>query len=258
MKTALVTGASRGIGKGIATSLSDAGFLVFATGRTIDHTPLPNSIVRIVCDHVIDEQTQVVFEQIGRRSDTLDLLVNCAWGGYEKMMEDGQFTWLLPFWQQPLHRWTSMIDGGVRSAFICSALAARMMVARRQGLIVNLSYWAAQKYIGNTIYGVAKAATDKMSVDMSFELRQHNVAVISLYPGLVRTEAVLQAAGNGWLNLTNSESPEYIGRVIDAVANDPTLMEKSGKVLIAAELARGYGIQDTGGRLPVPLTIETA
>src|ERR1700733_7859257 len=122
IKTALVTGASRGVGKGIATSLSESGFRVFATGRTIDRTALPGSTVRIACDHSQDEQTQAVFDRIKKEVGTLDLLVNCAWGGYERMVESGQFTWNLPFWEQPIHRWTSMIEAGVRAAFVCSAL----------------------------------------------------------------------------------------------------------------------------------------
>ena len=148
----------------------------------------------------------------------MDILVNSAWGGYERMLEDGQFTWNLPFWEQPLHRWTSMLDGGVRAAFVAASLAAKIMVPRRRGLIVNISYWAARKHIGNAIYGVSKAATDKMTSDMAEELRPHGVTVISLYPGLVRTEAVVSS---GWFDLSNSESPEFIGRVIAALWRDP-------------------------------------
>jgi NAD(P)-dependent dehydrogenase (short-subunit alcohol dehydrogenase family) len=170
------------------------------------------------------------------------------------MVEDGEFTWTLPFWEQPAHRWRSMMDAGVRSAFNCSAHAAKMMVPRRSGLIVNISFWAARKYIGNTIYGVAKAATDKMSADMAEELRAHNVAVMSLYPGLVRTESVMSAAEAGWLDISNSESPEYIGRVIAALSEDANLMSRTGGIHIAAALAAGYGISDNDGKKPRPLT----
>ena len=110
------------------------------------------------------------------------------------MMESGAFTWGLPFWEQPLHRWTSMMDAGVRAAFMVSARAARVMVPRKRGLIVNISHWAAQKRIGNTIYGIAKAATDKMTADMARDLDAHGVTAVSLYPGMVRTEAVVAAA----------------------------------------------------------------
>src|SRR5450631_3538629 len=136
------------------------------------------------------------------------------------MVEAGAFTWGLPFWEQPAHRWPGMIDAGVRAAYVCSAQAARLMVPQQKGLIVNISHWAAQKHIGNAIYGVSKAATDKLTADMAHELRPHGIAVVSLYPGLVRTELVLAAAAGGWFDLSNSESPEFIGRVIASLARD--------------------------------------
>ncbi len=258
MPTALVTGASRGVGRGTAIGLAEAGYVVFGTGRSIVTAALPDSIIRIGCDHQRNQETAAAFARIESEASALDVLVNSAWGGYERMVESGQFTWSLPFWEQPAHRWTSMMDAGVRAALVCASHAARMMLPRRRGLIVNLGYWAAQKYIGNVIYGAAKAATDKMTADMAQELRPHNIAVVSLYPGLVRTEAVLQAAEAGWLDLSNSESPEFIGRVVAALAGDPALMERSGKVLIAAELAAEFGVTDVDGRRPAPLTIETA
>ncbi len=181
-----------------------------------------------------------------------------AWGGYERMVEDGQFTWPLPFWKQPSRRWTAMMGVGVRSAFVASARAARMMVPAGGGLIVNISYWAAQKYHGNVIYGVAKAATDKMTSDMAHELRGHGVAAVSLYPGLVRTEAVLSAAEGGVFDLSNSESPEFIGRVIAALADDPLLIERTGGVLIAAQVAIELGVKDVDGKQPRPLTLDAS
>ena len=149
------------------------------------------------------------------------------------------------------------MDTVLRSAFFVSARAAEMMVARGRGLIVNISFWAAQKYVGNTIYGISKAATDKMSSDMAHELRPSGVAVVSLYPGLVRTESVMEAARGGWLDISNSESPEFIGRVIAALSGDPQLMGRSGRVVVAAELARELGVRDVDGRQPVPLTLAS-
>jgi dehydrogenase/reductase SDR family protein 1 len=256
MGIALVTGASRGVGRGAAISLAEAGYRVFATGRGIDRADLPDTVTRIRCDHLRDDETAAAFARVAE-GGPLDLLVNSAWGGYERMVEGERFTWPDPFWEQPAHRWTSMMDAGVRAAFVCSAHAARVMTARRSGLIVNISFWAAQKRVGNTIYGVAKAATDKLTADMAHELRAHGVAVVSLYPGLVRTEAVLLAAKGGWLDLSNSESPEFIGRVIAALARDPALMERSGKTLVAAAVAAELGVKDIDGRQPVPLTLET-
>jgi dehydrogenase/reductase SDR family member 1 len=254
MPVALVTGASRGVGRGTATALANAGYTVFATGRSIAHAALPDAVVRIPCDHTRDEETDAAFTRIANATPDLDVVVNSAWGGYERMMENGAFTWGLPFWEQPVHRWTSMMDAGVRAAFMVSARAARVMVPRTWGLIVNISHWAAQKRIGNTIYGVAKAATDKMTADMARELDVHGVTVVSLYPGMVRTETVLAAAE--WLDLSNSESPEFIGRVIAALAADPGLLTRSGSALVAAAVALELGVTDVDGRRPAPLTLE--
>jgi dehydrogenase/reductase SDR family protein 1 len=256
MESALVTGATRGVGRGVARSLAELDFQVFATGRRIQEADLPSAVNRIPCDHLRDEQTDAVFTRIAEEAGSLDVLVNCAWGGYEKMVEEGHFTWPLPFWEQPAHRWAGMMDAGVRAAFACSARAARMMVPRRRGLIVNISFWAARKHIGNVIYGVTKAAIDKMTADMAHELRPHGVAVISLYPGMVRTELVMEAAAGGWLDLSNSESPEFIGLVVAALARDPALMQYSGEVLIAASVAAAYGLRDIDGKQPKPLTLE--
>jgi NAD(P)-dependent dehydrogenase (short-subunit alcohol dehydrogenase family) len=148
-----------------------------------------------------------------------------------------------------------MLDAGVRAAFVASQNAARLMVQAGQGLIVNLSYWAARKHLGNAIYGIAKAATDKLTADAAHELRPHGVTVVSLYPGLVRTEAVLAA---GVFDLHNSESPEFLGRVVAALARDPHLPQRSGQVLVAATVARELGVVDVDGRAPEPLTIHDA
>lgn len=207
MATAVVTGASRGVGRGVATALSEAGYRVFATGRGVADADLPARIERVVCDHLDDGQTAAAFERVRQAAGGLDLLVNAAWGGYERMVEDGAFTWTAPFWEQPLHRWRGMIDQGLRCAFVCSQAAARLMVPQRSGLIVLLSYWAARRHLGNAIYGVAQAGADKLAADMGEELRPHEVAAISLYPGLVRTERVLAAAAQGAFSLAGGESP---------------------------------------------------
>ena len=244
---ALVTGASRGVGRGIAVALADADMRVFASGRTIDGTALPAEIVRVACDHTDDEAVARLFTRVDAECGRLDVLVNSAWGGYERMVEEA------PFWDQPRWRWDAMITTGVRSAFVASQLAARTMVAARRGLIVNISHWAAQKRIGNTIYGIAKAATDKLTRDTAIELRPHGVTVVSLYPGLVRTEVVLAA---GVFDLSNSESPEFSGRAVAALAADPELLTLTGSTLVAAALAQRYGFTDTDGRSPRPLTLD--
>src|SRR5580692_3534176 len=121
MPVALVTGASRGVGRGVAIGLTSAGFSVFATGRSIDSADLPASVVRIRCDHLNDDETAAAFSRVAEGAGVIDVLVNSAWGGYERMTENGEFTWGLPFWQQPAHRWTGMMDAGVRASFVASA-----------------------------------------------------------------------------------------------------------------------------------------
>jgi dehydrogenase/reductase SDR family member 1 len=252
-KVALVTGASRGVGKGIALELIEAGATVYVTGRTVeDLRYISGKGTAIECDHRNDGQVQSAFRRIADEQGRLDILVNNVWGGYENMMENGAFTWSRPFWEQPLWRWDAMFQAGVRAHYAAAQLAARLMVAQRSGLIVNISFWAAQKYVGNVAYGVSKAATDKLTADMSHELRNLHVAVVSLYPGLVRTEKVMQAAE--WLNLSNSESPQFIGRAVVALASDPGVFEKTGRVLVAARLAQEYGFTDIDGKVPKPLT----
>jgi dehydrogenase/reductase SDR family member 1 len=251
-QVALVTGASRGVGRGVAVGLARAGARVFATGRSIADTDLGSDVTRFTCDHTDDLAVAEVFRRIHETAGRLDILVNVAWGGYERMVEDGRFTFIAPFWEQPTWRWDAMITAGVRAAFVASQHAARMMMRARRGLIVHISSWAAQKHVANTLYGVAKAATDKMAADMAHELRPHGVTVVSLYPGLVRTEAVLAA---GVFDLSNSESPEFIGRAVAALAADPDAIRRSGAIVVAAALAEEYGFTDIDGRQPRPLTL---
>ncbi|HKC49635.1 MAG TPA: SDR family NAD(P)-dependent oxidoreductase, partial [Myxococcota bacterium] len=153
----------------------------------------------------------------------------------------------------PLRRWDAMFAAGVRAAFAASVHAAKLMVPARRGLIVNVSHWAAKKRIGNALYGVAKAATDRLTAECAHDLLPHCVAVVSLYPGLVRTEAVLAA---GVFDLSNSESPELAGRAVAALALDRNVMRWSGRVAVAAQLALEYGFRDVDGRQPRPLTEE--
>ncbi len=253
-RVAVVTGATKGVGRGIGRELAQHGARVFVTGRSApDHERLDKQVTGIRCDHRVDTQVEAAFNLIVREADAIDILVNSVWGGYERMAEDGNFTWSKPFWEQPLWRWDAMFSAGVRAYYQSSQLAAPAMIARRRGLIVNISFWAAQKHIGNVAYGVSKAATDKMTADMATELKPYGVAVVSLYPGLVRTEKVMESAK--WLDLTNSESPEFIGRAVAALATDPHVLRYTGKVLVAAGLAMEYGFTDIDGKTPRPLTL---
>ncbi len=249
-QVALVTGASRGVGRGVAVGLANGGATVFATGRSIKKAALGSEITTIACDHTDDQTVARVFQLIEERAGRLDILVNVAWGGYERMVEDGRFTWSAPFWEQPMWRWEAMVTSGVRAAFVASQHAARRMVPAHQGLIVHVSSGAARKYGGNVIYGLTKAATDRMASDMAHELGPHGVTVVSLYPGLVRTEAVLAA---GVFDLSNSESPEFIGRAVAALTTDSKVSRWNGRVVVAAALGTEYGFTDIDGRQPRPL-----
>ena len=252
-QVALVTGASRGVGRGVATALGHAGAIVYATGRTVAAADLEPAVIRVPCDHTDEAAVRRVFERIHAEQGRLDILVNNAWGGYEQMVDaNGRFTWPLPFWEQPAVRWDLMIDAGVRAAFEASQHAARHMVADRRGLIVNISFWAAQKYLRNVVYGIAKAATDKFTFDAAQELRPHNVTIVSLYPGLVKTEAVIAA---GVFDLSRAESPEFVGRAVAALASDPDVARWSGQVVVAAALAQHYDFTDVDGARPPALTL---
>jgi len=252
-KVAVVTGATKGVGRGVAAELARLGARVFATGRSVADVGSVDGVTRIRCDHQLDGEVDAAFRTILRQSAAIDILVNNVWGGYERMMEDGNFTWPRPFWEQPLWRWDAMFGAGVRAHYRASQLAAPSMVGQRRGLIVNISSFAAQKHAGNVAYGVSKAATDKLTADMAVELRPHGVCVVSLYPGLVRTEKVMEAAQ--FLDLTNSESPEFIGRAVGALAADPDVLRHTGKVLVAASLGAEYGFTDIDGARPRPLTL---
>jgi NAD(P)-dependent dehydrogenase (short-subunit alcohol dehydrogenase family) len=271
-KVAVVTGASRGVGKGIALGLGEAGTTVYVTGRTIKDksdveklggtvfqtaeavTALGGKGIAIPCDHRDDAQVEAAFKRIAEESKKIDILVNNAWGGYENMREGRTLTYFKPFWEQPFWRWDAMFDAGVRAAYISCAWAARLMTKKKSGLIVNISFWSAQVYLGNTQYGVSKAAVDKMTEYMAHELKKYNVTVVSLYPGLVRTESIIRNAKH--FDMSNSESPQFIGRIVAALANDRNIMKKSGRVLVAAQEALEYGIQDIDGRQPRPLTLK--
>jgi NAD(P)-dependent dehydrogenase (short-subunit alcohol dehydrogenase family) len=269
---ALVTGGSRGVGRGVALALLEEGANVHVTARTLTEAEarahpqgsgsleslveeaarLPGRLTIHRCDHADDKQTVSVVTEIEERHGGMDILVNNAWPGYEHMVEGTTFTWPQPFWEQPMWRWNAMIDVGLRSAFVASRAVAPAMVAKKRGLIVNISFWAAELFEGNAIYGVAKAGANKLAADCAHDLKPHGVSVVALYPGLVRTEAVLRAAE--FMDLSNSESPRFVGRVIAGLWHDDRLLEKSGRSHVVAALAREYGIVDIDGRSPRPLT----
>jgi NAD(P)-dependent dehydrogenase (short-subunit alcohol dehydrogenase family) len=260
-----VTGASRGIGRGIAIGLGEVGATVYVTARTAEpgtsRARLPGTVhetaddvtaaggrgVALQCDHTDDAQVQDVFARISSDEHGLDVLVNNVWGGYERFTDGSAFN-PGPFWEQPLSLWDSMHRSGVRAHYVASALAAPMMVAKGSGLVVNISSFAARVRVPPLPYSVAHGAIDRLTKDMAAELRPRGIAVVSLYPGLVRTESVL--ANAEYFDLSNSESPQFLGRVVAALAADPDVLRWSGRWLVAAELAEVYDVTDVDGTRP--------
>lgn len=273
-KVALVTGASRGVGKGIAQGLGEAGATVYVTGRTTEEgkaavtlsgtiqetadevTRLGGKGIAVRCDHARDDEVEQLFGQIATEQGRLDILVNNVWGGYEHFNDGTEFWKEKEFWTIPLSRWDKSFQAGVRAHYAASVLAAPIMIAQGSGLIVNVSYFAAQRDDKGVIYGVAKAADDRMVACMAHELREHRVAVLSLYPGLVRTEGVMKAAD--YFDLSNSESPQFIGRAVAALAADPDILNKTGQVVVSAAVAQEYGFSDVDGKQPRPITVSEA
>jgi dehydrogenase/reductase SDR family member 1 len=274
-KVCLVTGASRGVGRGVALGLAEAGATVHITGRTLRDGEHPDGLDRggslasvleaaqaysgKVTAHRVDhssvDETEAIVRQVIADEGRLDVLVNAAWGGYERMADDTGFTWVYPLWEQPMWRWHAMMDVGVRSSYCTIRVASRTMAQQRAGLIVNISFWAAQKFMQNVVYGVSKAAMDKLASDVAAQMREFDVAAIALYPGLVRTEEVMK--NQQYFDMSNSESMEFQGRAVAGLAADPKLMEKSGMVFTSADLALEYGYTDIDGYQPRPNTLET-
>lgn len=257
-KVAVVTGASRGVGKGVALSLGAAGATVYITGRSASGHPatvsLPGSVdetaqeatrsggvgIAIRCDQRNDDETQALFERVEQEQGRLDVLVNSAWAGYEGLHDGYDFPMDQPFWQRRLSYWDDNLFG-VRAAYVASVFAARIMTVQRGGLIAFVSNFIDD--FGNPAYHVAKTATDRLAADMAHELRDYNVATVSLYPGLVRTEGILKYAE--YIDLTHSESPLFTGRAVVALSLDPNIMAKSGRAFHVRDVAAEYGLTDT-------------
>lgn len=264
-RIAVVTGASRGAGRGIALALGEAGATVYVTGRSVrggeTTENLPGTIedtaetvtarggtgIAVRCDHTVDSDVEGLFARVLREQGRIDLLVNNAWGGYE---QHDYRKFAAPFHEQPLRHWDGMFSAGVRAALVASRLAASLMLQQKHGLVVNITAWDRDKYLVNLFYDVAKSAINRMTYGMARELRPHNIAAVALAPGFIRTErvaAAFEAAGNrDYLNFT--ESPEYVGRAVAALASDQNVLEKSGKVLAVGDLAEEYGFTDIDGR----------
>ena len=271
-KVAVVTGASRGIGKGIALALAEQGATVYVTGRTVDERghELPGTVgetaaqatrrggrgIAVAVDHSDDDQVADLFEQVGREQGRLDLLVNNAFA------LPGTLTEPEPFWEKPLSYW-QMVDVGVRSNYVAAWHAAKLMVPQGDGLIVATSGYTGVAYTYGVVFGMCKAAVDRMARDMAVELKPHGIASLSLWMGLTFTERAERVlAQNPAMKEQTVTDPnagttvEFPGRVIAALLSDDNIMARSGGTFITAELGQEYGINDIDGNQPRSLRAE--
>ena len=282
---AVVTGASRGGGRGIAVELGAAGATVDVTGRTSRSAPppdysrflaqghldkMPGTIedvaeevtaagghgIAVRCDHSDAAQVRELFARVDREQGRIDLLVNNAWGGHETLTHDQLSA---PFWELSLDHWESMFDHGVRNAVVSAHAAAPLFVRQRRGLIITTSFWDHGRYIkGNLTYDLAKATLNRFAFALAEELRAHAVTSVALVPGWMRTELILAAFKTDeqrWRDvppLQRTESPRYLGRAVVALATDPRAHQKTGEVLYVGELASQYGFTDVDGRVIPP------
>ena len=284
-QVAIVTGASRGGGRGIAIELGATGATVYVTGRTTrtsqpstyaayqaqaDLAAMPGTIddtadavtaaggtgIPVAVDHTDAAQVRELVARVEREQGRLDLLVNNAWGGHESLT--AQYL-NAPFWEQSLDHWTTMFDRGVRNHVVASHAAAPLFVRQKHGLIVTTTYWDRGHYIkGNLFYDLAKATMNRLAFSLAEELRPHGVTSVAVSPGWMRTEIILHAFKTDeahWQSvppLARTESPRYIGRAVAALARDPKVAAKSGQVLQVGDLAVEYGFTDVDGRVIPP------
>ncbi|HEY6624928.1 MAG TPA: SDR family NAD(P)-dependent oxidoreductase [Acidimicrobiales bacterium] len=268
-RVALVTGASKNIGKGIAIQVAASGAATYLTARSLEDTPgrlasLERTVaeaeaaggraIAIACDHGDDEQVDSVFRRIVDEQGRLDLVVNVASPDFSTMVG-------VPFWELPFDDITRCLQIGPRSDYVTTALAARVMLPQGSGLIVNVSSHGAEGYLLSVPYGVGKAAIDKITRDTALELKPHGVAVVSLWPGLVLTEGLLsQAVVNAdgttqlhGLDLAFGETPAFNGKAVVALASDRQILERTGGSYWSSRLAREYGFAEDDGSLPPEL-----
>lgn len=285
---AVVTGATRGGGRGIAIELGAAGATVYVTGRSTRAQPadayaqilgwskmqaVPGSIeataeevtrcgghgIAVRCDHTVEADVAALFARVAEEQGRVDLLVNNAWGGHETF--DGVFQ--APFWERPMDQWDPFFNRGVRNHLLAGRIAAPAMVRRGRGLIVTTTFWDRHRYMaGNLFYDLAKSAMTRLAFGMAQELRPHGVASVALSPGWMRTEFVLaghrtdEAHWRERPELARTESTRYIGRAVVALAGDANVLARSGQALRVGDLAREYGFTDVDGRRVPPFEME--
>lgn len=259
-KIAVVTGASRGAGRGIAHVLGEAGATVYVTGRStraaLVNEAWPETIeetaegvtarggvgIPVRCDHTKDEEVAALFEQVRAEQGRLDILVNNAWGGYQQDYE----TFTVPFWEQP-DRWNAMFTAGLRAHLSANRMATPLMLPHPGGLIVSTTVYDRGKYLLNLYYDIVKSAINRMAYGISVELKPYGITSVALAPGWMRTERVMESNPSAE-ELATTESPEYIGRAILALALDPERLQRTGQTLNVGDLAKAYGFTDIDGR----------
>jgi NAD(P)-dependent dehydrogenase (short-subunit alcohol dehydrogenase family) len=261
---AVVTGASRGAGKGIAVALGQEGATVYVTGRSQKEgdAALPGTIhataeaitkaggkgIAVSVDHTKDRQVSALFEQIKREQNgRLDILVNNATFLHDALIEKG------PFFKKPIGL-MNILEVGLRSAYVASWYAAKMMAKQKNGLIAFTSSFGGSCYMHGPAYGAQKVGVDKFAKDMGHDLKPYNVAAVSIWMGMLRTDRTKRvmdedpAKYQGFWDI--AETPEFTGHLISAIYRDPKRAEKSGQIHIGAELALEYGVKDEGDKQP--------
>jgi len=269
-KVCVVTGASRGGGRGIAQVLGEEGATVYVTGRSVrGHLTVPDmpysleetaELVKgrggvgipVRCDHTDDAQVQALFERVQGDQGHLDVLVCNAWGGYmpyAEHMEWGQH----PFWEQSMQRWDGMFTAGLRAHLVTCRFGIPLMLPQRGGLVILTTFTQGQRYLGNVFYDVAKNAVCRMARGLAQELADYEIAVVALSPGWMLVERM---TGLSEQEQAQTESVEYLGRAVAALAADPAVVRRSGRTYAVGDLAREYGFTDLDGRQPTPYLIE--
>lgn len=260
---AVVTGASRGAGKGIAIALGAEGATVYVTGRSKQEgdAPLPGTIfatadavtkaggkgIAVAVDHSKDSDVKALFEQVQREQGRVDILVNNATFLHDELINKGGF------WEKPLDL-VNILDVGLRSGYVASWYAAPLMVKQKNGLIAFTSSFGASCYMHGPGYGAQKVGVDKFAKDMAVDLRAHNVAAVSVWMGMLRTDRTKRVMDSepqkyaGFWDI--AETPDFTGHILSAIYRDPKRAEKSGQVLIGAEVAAEYGLTDEGRQPP--------
>jgi len=260
--TAIVTGASRGVGRGCALELAAQGACVYATGRTLhegdsqfpgslescaeEASNLGGQVIPVVCDHREDAQVEVVLERVRAERPRLDLLVNNAFLIPDDLDPNAAF------WETPISSWDDMVEGGARSAFVATRLAAPQLVAQGKGLVVNISSPGARYYYVHPAYGAAKAALDRLARDTAHHFEPHGVSAVALWPYFVITERLQMLDAEEWdLDLEGAESLRFCGRAVAALAGDEKVLSRTGRSFTTRQLAIDYGFRDLDGSLPL-------